>query len=300
VSELAYHVVDVFTDRSYAGNPSASRTTASGLTDEQMQSIAREFNLSETTFVLPPTTTEATYRARIFTPTVELPFAGHPSVGTAWLLKSIGRFGTGTVVQECGAGLLPIVVGDDGAELTGGPASLSDPVASDDFVAAVGVTAEDLVGTPVRWCGCGIEFGYVHVEDATVARAVPDMQRLAQLGRAGVCVFSFDGQRAHSRVFAGGAGVAEDPATGSAALGLGVYLVASGLLPGDGESSFTIAQGLEMGRPSQLSVVVHAENGRVVQAKVAGGVVPVATGTITVPTITGPTIPVPTITGPSA
>ena len=283
MTELSYHVVDVFTDRSYAGNPLAVVLDADGLTGAQMQSMAREFNLSETTFVLSPTSADATYRLRIFTPSVELPFAGHPSVGTAWLLKSIGRFRTGTVVQECGAGLLPIVVGDDGAELTGGSASMSDPLEPDDFVAAVGLTTERWVGTPVRWCGCGIEFGYVHVDDATLAQVVPDMQRLAQLGRAGVCVFAFDGQRAHSRVFAGGAGVAEDPATGSAALGLGVYLVASGLLAGDGESTFTIAQGLEMGRPSQLSVVVRAESGAVVEARVAGGVVPVATGTITVP-----------------
>jgi len=283
VTELPYHVVDVFTDRSYAGNPLAVVLDADGLTDAQMQSIAREFNLSETTFVLPPTSDEATYRARIFTPSVELPFAGHPSVGTAWLLKSIGRFGSGTVVQECGAGLLPIVVSDGGAELTGGPVSLSEELASDEFVAAVGLTQEDLVGAPPRWCGCGIDFGYVQVHDESVTRARPDMTRLMELGHAGVCVFSFGGPRAHSRVFAGGAGVAEDPATGSAALGLGVFLVASGQLTGEGESSFTIAQGLEMGRPSLLSVNVRAEGGRVVDAKVSGGVVPVATGTITAP-----------------
>jgi len=283
VSELAYHVVDVFTDQSYAGNPLAVVLDADGLTDVQMQSMAREFNLSETTFVLPPTSADATYRARIFTPAVELPFAGHPSIGTAWLLKSIGRFDTGPVVQECGAGLLPIVVGDSGAELTGGAVYESDPLDTAGFAEAVGASGADLVGTPARWCGCGIEFGYVHVDDAFLPRAAPDLPRLAELGRAGVCVFSFDGSSAHSRVFAAGAGVAEDPATGSAALGLGVFLVASGLLPGDASSSFSIRQGIEMGRPSQLAVAVRAESGKVVEAKVTGGVVPVATGTITVP-----------------
>jgi trans-2,3-dihydro-3-hydroxyanthranilate isomerase len=147
----------------------------------------------------------------------------------------------------------------------------------------VGASEADLVGTPTRWCGCGIEFGYVHVDDAFLSRAVPDQSRLAELGRAGVCVFSFDGSSAHSRVFAGSAGVVEDPATGSAALGLGVFLVASGLLPGDGPSSFSIRQGIEMGRPSQLAVAVRAESGKVVDAKVTGGVVPVATGRVTVP-----------------
>ena len=283
MSEFSYHVVDVFTGRTYAGNPLAVVLDADGLTDVQMQSIAREFNLSETTFVQTPTTDEATYRVRIFTPSVELPFAGHPSIGTAWLLRSIGRFDHSNAVQECGAGLLPIVVSDDGAELTGGPVSLSPEVGSDEFLAAVGLSTEDLAGAPVRWCGCGIDFGYLQVHDESVARARPDVPRLVELGNAGVCVFSFDGERAHSRVFAGGAGVAEDPATGSAALGLGVFLVASGLLAGVGESSLTITQGVETGRPSQLSVVVRAEDGRVVGAKVSGGVVPVATGTITAP-----------------
>ena len=283
MTELAYHVVDVFTDRAYAGNPLAVVLDADGLTDQQMQSIAREFNLSETTFVQTPTTDKATYRVRIFTPGVELPFAGHPSVGTAWLLKSLGRYGAGTVVQECGAGLLPILVTDDGAELTGGPVSLSEPVDSVEMAAAVGAVENDLAGTPARWCGCGIDWGYLHVHDEFLDRAVADLARLTELGNTGVCVFSFDGASAHARVFAGGAGVPEDPATGSAALGLGIFLVASGLLPGDGESSFSITQGVEMGRPSHLSVTVRAKAGAVVDVKVSGGVVPVATGTITPP-----------------
>jgi len=285
MNELTYHVVDVFTDQAYAGNPLAVVLDADELTGAQMQAVAREFNLSETTFVLAPTSDQATYRARIFTPAVELPFAGHPSVGTAWLLMSIGRYGPGTVVQECGAGLLPIVVSDAGAELTGGPVSLSDPVDTAEMAAAVGATEADLVGTPARWCGCGIDWGYVHVRDEFLVAAVADLARLERLGNTGVCVFSFDGTSAHARVFAGGAGVAEDPATGSAALGLGVFLVASGLLAADGVSAFTIAQGVEMGRPSQLSVTVRAQAGGVVEAKVSGGVVPVATGTIRAPRV---------------
>jgi trans-2,3-dihydro-3-hydroxyanthranilate isomerase len=280
-----YHVVDVFTDEAYAGNPLAVVLDADPLTDRQMQSIAREFNLSETTFVLTPTAPDATYRLRIFTPNVELPFAGHPSIGTAWLLSRLGRYGTGTVLQECGAGLLPIDVDGTGAELTGGPVSKSDPLPSEKFVAAVGASASDVVGTPVRWCGCGIDFGYVHVGDAALARLAPDVQQLAALGNAGVCAFSFDGTRAHSRVFAAGAGVAEDPATGSAALGLAVFLVASGLLPPDGISAFEVAQGAEMGRPSRLAVTVTAEAGDVTQARVKGGVVPVAAGRISPPIV---------------
>jgi trans-2,3-dihydro-3-hydroxyanthranilate isomerase len=288
MSELAYHVVDVFTDEAYAGNPLAVVLDADGLSDGQMQSMAREFNLSETTFVLSPTTTQATYRARIFTPNVELPFAGHPSVGTAWLLQSIGRFGTGTVVQECGAGLLPITVREDGADLTGGAVAVSDELPAAPYAQALGMTQLDHEGTAVRWCGCGIEFAYLHVRDESLADVVPDTARLTALsqlkpGNTGVCAFSFDGAVAHARVFAAGAGVPEDPATGSAALGLGVFLVASGLLAGEGTTAFRIRQGIEMGRPSTLSVVVRAQGGRVVEARVSGGVVPVATGRITPP-----------------
>ena len=285
MSALDYHVVDVFTDRSYAGNPLAVVLDADGLNGDQMQRMAREFNLSETTFVLPPSSADATYRLRIFTPSVELPFAGHPSIGTAWLLANIGRIPSGDVVQECGAGLLPVAVDASGATLTGGVASVSDELAAAPFVEALGYSQLDHVGTPPRWCGCGIEFGYVHVRDESLAAADPDPARLAALGHAGISAFSIDGDRVHARVFAGAAGVAEDPATGSAALGLGVFLVASGLLPGDATSSFTVAQGAEMGRPSTLSVVVTAAGGRVVEARVSGQVVPVATGRITPPRV---------------
>jgi trans-2,3-dihydro-3-hydroxyanthranilate isomerase len=283
MTQLDYHVVDVFTDTPYAGNPLAVVLDADGLDDSQMQQMAREFNLSETTFVLSATTPDATYRLRIFTPSVELPFAGHPSVGTAWLLAKLGRIPLGEVVQECGAGLLPVVVSADGATLTGGAVSQSETEDAGPLVAAVGLEDSDFAGTPVLWCGCGIDFGYLHVHEDALARCVPDVPALMALGRAGVSVFSFDGDRVHARVFAGGAGVAEDPATGSAALGLGVFLVASGLLPGDGSCAFTVDQGLEMGRPSRLSVSVDARQGRVVTARVTGGVVPVASGRISPP-----------------
>src|SRR5215813_8294132 len=107
---LRYEVVDVFTDRPFTGNPLAVVFGADGLATEQLQALALEFNLSETIFILPPTTAEATYRVRIFTPVEELPFAGHPSVGSAVTQLRRGLIQAGTVVQECGAGLLPIVV----------------------------------------------------------------------------------------------------------------------------------------------------------------------------------------------
>jgi trans-2,3-dihydro-3-hydroxyanthranilate isomerase len=280
-----YHVVDVFTDRAYAGNPLAVVLGAEDgeLGTAAMQSIAREFNLSETSFVLPATTSAADYRLRIFTPLAELPFAGHPSVGTAWVMQQLGRIGTGTVVQECGAGLLPLRVGTERIELTGGTPSASGDLSPDVPLAAVGLDAADLVGTPVRAAGCGIDWVFVHVVDDAIARIQVDLQALSAAGHSGVYVFSFDGVRAHARSFAADLGVPEDPATGSAALGLGVHLVATGVLAGDGESEYVVRQGVEMGRPSTLYGTVRAESGRAVQARVAGSTVGVATGRINRP-----------------
>src|SRR3954464_14078374 len=129
MSTVAYEIVDVFTDRPFAGNPLAVVYGADDLAGDQMHTLAREFNLAETVFVLPPTSPEATYRARIFTPESELPFAGHPSVGAAVTSMRRGDFPPGRVVRECGAGLLPTAVRESGsATLTGGPPTLGEPL----------------------------------------------------------------------------------------------------------------------------------------------------------------------------
>ena len=283
MSGYDYRVVDVFTDRAFAGNPLAVLPDADGLDDAQMQSIAREFNLSETTFVFPPTKPGATYHARIFTPASELPFAGHPTVGTAWLLSRLGRHGAGTVVQECGAGLVSVDVSDGGAQVTGASPTQSDELDAKPFAAALGLAPDSLASETVRVCGCGLDWAYLHVDDAALRQVSVDTPAIAALPGTGIYVFSFADGRAHARSFADGVGVAEDPATGSAALGLGVYLVASGLLAGDGASSYDIEQGIEMGRPSLLRGSVTARSGRAVEVKVAGGVAEVATGRITAP-----------------
>ena len=167
---LDYHVVDVFTDRPYAGNPLAVVLGADGLSTAQLQSIAREFNLSETAFPMASTAAEATYRLRIFTPGAELPFAGHPSVGAAWVMRATGRVQPGRVVQECGAGLLPLEVTDDAVTLSGGAATVGEPLDAAPFLAAVGLVAADLAGSPVRWAGTGLEFAFLHVRDDALAR----------------------------------------------------------------------------------------------------------------------------------
>jgi trans-2,3-dihydro-3-hydroxyanthranilate isomerase len=293
MSTLAYEIVDVFTDRPFAGNPLAVLFGAEGLAGDQMQTLAREFNLSESVFILPPTSPGATYRARIFTPDSELPFAGHPSVGAAVTAMRRGLIEPGEVVQECGAGLLPIQVTESGsATLTGGSPTLGDRLDPEPLLALVGLTAEDFAGDTAlpRPAGCGLEFIFLPVRKSALARTKgADPALAAQQKVSQISVFAFDpGTRsAQARVFCPGVSVPEDPATGSAALGLGVWLVGAGRLPADGTTSYTVHQGIEMGRPSLLECTVTAVSGRASSATVAGHVVPIAKGEITVPPFIG-------------
>jgi trans-2,3-dihydro-3-hydroxyanthranilate isomerase len=279
LGSLAYRIVDVFTDQAFAGNPLAVVLEGDDLTTEQMQVIAAEFNLSETTFPVAPTSSEANYRLRIFTPAAELPFAGHPSIGSAWVMRSIGRVSDGPIVQECGAGLLPVVIDGDTATLTGGPPDLGDVVDAAPLLAAVGLSEADLVGDQVRWAGMGIRFGFLHVRPDAVARATANQALLRGLADGvGVSVFSYADGAAHARVFAGD--IEEDPATGSAALGLGVWLASCGHVAAEGETPYVVNQGLEMGRPSLLSCVVRCQSGVAVEGRVTGSVVPIGEGNI--------------------
>jgi trans-2,3-dihydro-3-hydroxyanthranilate isomerase len=283
---LEYEVVDVFAPRAFAGNPLAVVFGADDLTTEQCQSLAFEFHLSETSFICAPTEPAADYRVRIFTPFAELPFAGHPSVGAAHTLVRTGRLPAGTLRQECGAGVLDLVVDDDGAQLTGGRPTLEDGPAPEVLARAVGLSPADVTGLPADVAGCGLPFAYLSVRPEVVDRAVPDQQALDALGVGeGVSVLSWDAatSTAYARVFAGDLRWGEDPATGSAALGTGVWLVERGLLAGDGTSSYVIRQGEKLGRPSVLTCTVTAAGGKAVAATVRGDVVPIASGRIRVP-----------------
>ena len=279
---LPYEVVDVFTDRAFAGNPLAVVLDADALSTEQLQSIAREFNLSETSFPMAPDKDGADYRLRIFTPAQELPFAGHPSIGAADVMLRLGRVSAGRVVQSCGAGLLALQVGADEVTLTGGEPSWGEPLDPDGLLAAVGLTTADLDGAPRR-AGCGLDFTFLPVAADALARVDVDMRAVAEHGSTGVSVFAWDGAVARARVFAAGAGVPEDPATGSAAVALGVCLVVGGLVPADGTTSYDVLQGVEMGRPSHLRCAVVARAGAPIETRVTGSTVPVARGEIRVP-----------------
>ena len=278
---LPYHVLDVFTDRPYAGNPLAVVLGGDDLSTESMQAIAREFNLSETTF--PTSSDRADYKVRIFTPGTELPFAGHPSIGTAWLLARLGRIPVGDVRQDCAAGVLPITVTESGATLTGGTPTVSDPLDADPLLRAVGLDAGSLSAAAApRTAGAGLEWTYLPVAADAVERAAPDWIGLSRsVSSTGLAVFSggADGV-VHLRAMTTEG--FEDPATGSAALGFGVYLAASGLAP-EGTTEYRIEQGAEIGRPSTLYGAVTTEGGSVSKVTVRGGVVPVATGEITPP-----------------
>lgn len=283
---LDYEVVDVFAPRAFAGNPLAVVFDADDLSTEQCQALAFEFHLSETSFLSAPTEPGADYRVRIFTPFAELPFAGHPSVGAAHTLVRTGRLPAGAVRQECGIGVLDLIVDDDGATLTGGEPTLGHERPAGALAAAVGLGAGDVAGVPAHMAGCGLPFTYLAVRPGAVDRAVPDHAALDAHGVGeGLSVLSWDAETstAYARVVAGVLEWGEDPATGSAALGTGVWLVATGLLPGEGASSYTVRQGEKLGRPSVLSCTVTASGGRVVRATVRGAVVPIAGGRIRVP-----------------
>lgn len=289
MSIVAYEIVDVFTDRPFAGNPLAVVYDATDLAHDQMQTLAREFNLSETVFVLPPVAPSATYRARIFTGSSELPFAGHPSVGAAVTTMRRELFEPGEVVQECGAGLLPITVTAAGsATLTGGPPTLDTPLDPEPLLAAVSLRSADLadLGAP-RSAGCGLSWAFLPVRREALSTATLDSAAAARGGVDGLCVFAWEGDRAHARVFVPGDAVWEDPATGSAALGLGVWLVSAGWLPPAGTSSYRVHQGAELKRPSVLDCTVTAADGVAVSATVTGHVVPIARGEIAVPPFVG-------------
>jgi trans-2,3-dihydro-3-hydroxyanthranilate isomerase len=283
---LDYEVVDVFAPRAFAGNPLAVVFDADALTTEQCQALAFEFHLSETSFLCAPTEPGADYRVRIFTPFAELPFAGHPSVGAAHTLVRTGRLAAGTLRQECGAGVLDVVVDDDGATLSGGRPTLEDGPDPAVLAQAMGLSAADVVGLPAHVAGCGLPWTFLAVRREVVDEARPDPASLERLGLGEgvvVCAWTPETSTSYARAFAHDLEWREDPATGSAALGAGVWLVATGLVDPEGTSAYTIRQGEKLGRPSVLSCTVTASGRAVAAATVRGAVVPVASGRIRVP-----------------
>jgi trans-2,3-dihydro-3-hydroxyanthranilate isomerase len=296
--EYAFVQVDVFTDRVFGGNPLAVCLDGRGLTDGEMQAIAREMNLSETTFVLPPTRTDCAARVRIFTPAREVPFAGHPTIGTTWVLATQGKLGGAreTALEE-GIGPVPV-------ELEGDPSRPSfiwmrhrepsfGPAVNDraGVAAALGLEENDLLQrAPICTGSTGALFLYVPLRDrGAVDRAtldVPAMRRaFGETPLPGVFVFAAERPAgAYSRMFAPHtSGTPEDPATGSASGPLGAYLVTHGLLtPGD-PTELVSEQGTRMGRTSFVHIRVAGRDGGATDIRVGGGVVPVLEGRLRIP-----------------
>lgn len=260
---MQYLVYDVFTDTRFGGNPLAVFPDATGLPETALQAIAREFNFSETTFVYPPENPAHSARVRIFTPTTEVQFAGHPTIGTAIALADLGR--TSPMVLELGVGPIACTVGPEGAAFTT-PAPLQiiahPPVAL--IARALGL-AESAIETrhhlPVQ-ATLGLAFVLVELTDrAALAAARPVLDALREGAAAypagldfAIFVYCRQGDHVEARMFAPLDNVPEDPATGSASATLGALLAT---LPG-GPRAIEVSQGVDMGRPSRISVSVGA------------------------------------------
>jgi trans-2,3-dihydro-3-hydroxyanthranilate isomerase len=292
-----YVTIDVFTARAFGGNPLAVVLDAEGLSTAQMQAVAREFNYSETTFVLPPADPAHTARVRIFTPTFEMPFAGHPNVGTALVLARRAEDRPARLLFEETAGLVAMSIARNGdepaaAELTAPQAFATGATATADAVAAtIGLAAADVLVSshPPTVGSVGAGFLFAELATRRVLRdAKPDAQRLeALLGvtkSVGVFVYAKQGiDSAHdmqARMFFVAGGVLEDPATGSAAGALVAYLAT--LSPAtDLDLKLRIGQGEDMGRPSLILARAVKRAGAVTSAHVGGEGVEIMHGTLT-------------------
>jgi len=299
---MRYFTADVFTSTRFGGNQLAVLPDARGLTDEQMLAITREFNYSETTFVFPPDDPAHTRRVRIFTPGGEVPFAGHPTVGTAFVLASIGEVpltGAETrIVLEEKVGPVPVVI----RTRAGAPTFCQFSVARlpevgsplpprSVIAAALSLNEEDLLDG--EWhpqvVSCGLAFAFVPVRDrAVVARSRIRLDRweehLSRTEGHALMVFAMDaeapGHDVHARMFGPGFGVPEDPATGSACAALGGYLAARSKQ--QGTLRWVVEQGYEMGRPSLIEIEADRNGEAITAVRVGGASVLVCDGTMTV------------------
>jgi len=299
MAEYSFETLDVFTVERFGGNPLAVVFDADGLTPDQMQIIAREFNLSETTFVLSPEQAGHQAKVRIFTPTLEMPFAGHPTLGTAIALaRKDGVVGEAELVLELGVGPVGVKVNIDGershAQLTAAklPEEVAGVETSDVFAKALSLETSDI----------GFGQHQPHIFDIGPLFTFVPVSNLEAIGRAqinsaiynetlanSVAPFLFvytdevesENVAFHARMFAPTAGVVEDPATGSAVTGFAGQLLASGEIA-DVTQTWIIEQGIEMGRPSELHLETTAEDGVITAVRVAGFAVRVSSGVLQV------------------
>ena len=290
---------DVFTERMFGGNQLAVFTDAAGLDTQTMQAIAREMNLSETVYVFPPETARGTRRLRIFTPGTELPFAGHPTVGAAFVLSAIGEIASdgelARIVFEEGVGPVKVVVRSEAgrpvfAQLSAAKLpEFGPPAPPGELIASVlSLTADEVESGAhaPRACSCGVPFLFVTVRNlAALARARVDIQlwerHVADYWAPEFYVIAKPTSAAdiRARMFAPSMGIGEDPATGSAAAALAGYLAPQ--QAADGVLRWTIQQGVEMGRPSTIFLEADIRSGAITAVRVGGASVLVTEGQLT-------------------
>lgn len=296
-----YFHLDVFTDRPFGGNQLAVFLDGRGLTDAEMQAMAKEMAFSESTFVLPSETAGTDVRMRIFTPDEELPMAGHPTVGSTFALARAGAIAAGTrrFVFGLGIGPVPVTLTWKGDDLTFVWMQQLTPtfgeILSDRAAAAATLSlspaAVSGTGLPVQIVSCGLPFLLVPlttrraVDSAVLDRAAYDeLFRAANVPPVGVFLFSpepgADGATAYSRMFAPTLGVSEDPATGSASGPLGCYLVRHKVVTPEGAASMSSMQGVAMGRPSHVHISIGSDAGEITSVRVGGEAVAVGEGTL--------------------
>ncbi len=294
--QYQYFICDVFTTKRFGGNQLAVLPHAEGLTAEQMQQISREFNFSESTFVFPPKL-DNTRMVRIFTPAAEVPFAGHPNIGTAFVLASIDEIeefdGNADIVFEEKAGLVPISVSTNNNDIRcelKAPENLSIGVnvSTEIIAAALSIDELDIVTSihPPQVASVGLPFLMVELRDISVLEKVKvNLACFEAISAQGITPFlhvyvrSDDEYDIHARMFAPTDGVPEDPATGSANCALAA-LLAFYDPRSDGDFEWAIAQGFEMGRPSILQARVQKSAGKVIDAFIGGSCVMVSEGVI--------------------
>jgi trans-2,3-dihydro-3-hydroxyanthranilate isomerase len=297
--------LDVFTDKMFGGNPLAVLPDARGLKTEQMQAIAREFNYSETTFVLPPEDENNTRKVRIFTPMAEIPFAGHPNVGTAVALARLGELGEVVAGQrilfEEGAGVVSLILRGNGGEIDSAEFiapvinRLEDEVPVEEAAKSLGLQPDVVVSVhhAPRIVSVGVRFLYVELKDLealAASEAAPGPVTRISFSRGLDGVFPYvrfdentkNGVDVRARMYAPVHGVMEDAATGSANAGL-ANLLASLSDEKDATLEWNVAQGIEMRRPSQLHVTAERRKGEIVEVRVAGSAVTACRGQIEVP-----------------
>ncbi len=299
--QLEFTTVDVFTDRKFGGNPLAVVRNADGLVTDQMQRIAAEFNLAETTFVLPPIDPAHTAEVRIFTPRAELPFAGHPNIGTAFVLATLGQsYGRAVrepLVFEEKAGLVRLDLIRDATGIAGAhlaapqPLTRGEDISSDIVAKACAIAVSDIGIDPHAPCigSCGVPFVFAELKTrAALAAAHPRSEIFAEHLKAdritGILLYvrdRYDNVDIRARMFAPLYGIPEDPATGSGNAAL-AGLLASLRPESDLMLELRIAQGIEMGRPSLLEASAEKRNGVVMRMLIGGRCVTMMRGVIEV------------------